>query len=138
MLTYFGLTGLACGSARLNHFEGVRPRVDVCVTRGPPVGNGAPRAAALHGLWYVTVAKEGTLHAETNYTSWQDYKPAVAWLAGLWGKHKLSHDAYLKKSALFRTGHSKRKRDVEDILREDKKRAVEERVERELQACDVH
>ena len=45
-------------------FAEVRPRVDVRVAQKSPM---AAKVAAYHGLWYVTIKKLGTLHADTNF-----------------------------------------------------------------------
>ena len=120
-------------------FMDVCPRVDTCQVPGSPKNIGAPRQAALHGLWYVTTMKDGSVKAATNFHPWVDYKPATAWLAGLWDRHKLSHTAFLGLSALFRSGHTKRKRDAEDVRRQEHAFAVKEHVLAETQAlakCD--
>ena len=126
--------GIRLRDMRPLHFEGVHPRIDVCASRGNINVQHAPRSEALHGLWYVTVLKEGTVKAATNYQAWVDYKPAVAWLQNLWEKHKLSHKAYLELSMRFRSGHSKRKRDVEDIKRQEQWLQVSQHVEAEKTA----
>ena len=115
-------------------FDGVRPRVDVCTTRGSPVSTGAPRIAALRGLWYVSVKKSGTRESDASLQPWVDYKPCAAWLTDLWDQHKLSHSAFLDLSVQFRSGHNKRKLDAEDILRQEKLAAVKEHVDTELTA----
>ena len=113
-------------------FSDVRPRIDVCVTRGSPLSTGAPRVAALRGLFYVSVLKAGTLHSDTNYKPWVDYKPAISWVSDLWDQHKLSHEAYMEISVKLRTGHSKRKRDVDEVRRAEYDAAVKDHVDKEL------
>lgn len=115
-------------------FRGVRPRVDQCTARGTPGHAGAPRQAALHGLWYVAVKKEGTVHAASNFLPWRKYKPCVAWLTSLWDSHKMSHGRFLELSAAFRSGHSKRKRDVDDVERTEKATAVAAHAHAQLEA----
>ena len=116
-------------------FLGKQPRMDVCTARGPNVAGMATRAA-LHGLWYVAVMKAGTMQAATNHTAWRDYTPSVRWLTGLWDAHKLSHAAFLDLSAQFRTGHAKRKRDVEDVMRQEQSSSVVQHVLDEQTALD--
>ena len=117
-------------------FQGIRPRVDVCTIRSPGFAAGAPRREVLHGLWYVSVSKKGTRHTDTNYKPWTHYKPSVQWLTALWDGQKLSHDEYLLLSAQFRSGHSKRKRDVLEVKREEYAAAVERHVDAERSALD--
>ena len=88
-------------------FEGVLPRVDKCT-----VGSHSrtPRQAALHGLWYVSVFKSGTLEAHTNFVPWADYTPRKEWLVSLYDSHKVDHRRFLELSVQFRSGHSARRR----------------------------
>ena len=112
-------------------FVGVRPRVDACVQ----VANGRSlRTAALHGLWYVTIMKSGTVEADTNHQMWKDYQPCVRWLIGLWEAGKLSNDEYMKLSQRFRSGHAKRKLDVAEVARDELDRAVRDHVDQEVEA----
>jgi hypothetical protein len=117
-------------------FEGVQPRVDICTAPGPPASGGFPRPAALHGLWYVAVLKKGTVQSDANFLAWRDYKPLVPWLLGLWDMHKLSHVDFLNLSAKFRSGHAKRKRDVDEIVRHEQEKEVMRHVEKEL--AEIH
>ena len=102
-------------------FEDRRPRVDVCKGRAM---QGRYRAAALHGLWYVSVVKTGTLEAASNLAVFSDYEPRAAWLVGLWNQHKVSHHRFLELSRQFRTGHAGRKRDVVAVLQDEREAAV--------------
>ena len=114
-------------------FEGVRPRVDRCVQ----VANGkCLRTAALHGYWYVTVSKAGTLHADSSWKPWKDYQPLVCWLTGLWDAGKLSHKEYEALSCDFRGGHAKRVRDIQEVERTERERAVSALVAQELAALE--
>ena len=117
-------------------FNDIRPRVDVCTIKSPGPTVGAPRREVLHGLWYVAVNKKGTRKTDTNYKAWIHYKPSVSWLASLWDGHKLSHDQYLELSALFRSGHAKRKRDVLEVRREEYAAAIKKHVSDELEVLD--
>ena len=112
--------GLSLRSLDSLHFETVRPRIDVCKGVGSAATFGAPRRAALHGLWYVSVHKKGTVKSATNYEPWQQYSPSMAWLGSLWDDKKLSHAAFLELSAQFRTGHAQRKRDADDVVRQER------------------
>ena len=118
-------------------FQGVTPRVDVCRAPGGPANAGAPRIAALHGLWYVHIQKEGTLFSDSNWQPWKDYTPPVGWITSLWDQKKLSHNAFEKLSVEFRTGHSKRKRDLDDIVRQERANAVALHVAAESAAVNL-
>ena len=111
-------------------FAGVRPRVDRCVTK---TNNESPRLAALHGLWYVTVKKSGTIDAATNFKPYEHYLPLGTWLDSLWAKRKLEHGEYLTLSAEMRIGHSKRKREVADVVRQEREDAVHAHVRKEAE-----
>ena len=96
--------GVHCRSLDPFKFEGVRPRVDVCTAR---VSTRAPNSAALHGLWYASISKKGTLHAETNYPAGGRYKPQACWLQNLYQDQKLTFDRYVEHSAGdFPVGHA--------------------------------
>ena len=87
-------------------FKDTRPRVDLCRAGAADTLN---RPGALHGLWYVSVEKAGTMQTDTNFAAWRKYTPKAKWLEGLWADHKLTHDQYLALSTQFRMGHGKRK-----------------------------
>lgn len=105
-------------------FEGVRPRVDVNTATAPP----SFYAAACRGLWYVTILKKGTLASATNFRPWLQYTPKAAWLSDLWAAHKLTHAQYLQYSDQFGVGHSSRRRDALDALRDEREASVQEHV----------
>ena len=130
--------GLSLKSLEELYFQDVRPRVDVCKGPGSAANFGTPRKPALHGLWYVTVLKEGKVESATNYKPWQHYSPCMAWLGSLWDEKKLSHQAFVKLSAEFRSGHAKRKRDAEAVMRQEQEFAVEQHVAAEIALLDQH
>ena len=125
--------GLRLRDINVLAYSGVRPRVDVCTARGSPASGGAPRNAALHGLWYVTVEKAGTRKADASFKPWRDYTPMTKWLTNMWDAHKLSHEAFLQLSSCFRSGHTKRKRDADDVARAEYSKAVEDHIKAELE-----
>ena len=102
-------------------FKGVTPRVDLCRAAAR---NALNREGALHGLWYVSVYKKGTIVTETNLEAWRGYTPQVPWLQGLWKDHKLTHDQYIALSSRFRIGHAQRKRDADEVRATEKAAAV--------------
>lgn len=134
---FFWTDGVGVNFRNTDHFVflATRPRVDVCRSGSYDSLN---RRAAQHGLWYVSVMKAGTAASATNYAPWVKYTPATAWLDGLWRDHKLTHEQYLTLSAAFRTGHTKRKRDIDDVLRTEKETAVREHVARERALLAIH
>ena len=109
-------------------FQGVHPRVDVNAATSPP----AFYRAACHGLWYVSIRKKGTLKNATNFRPWLKYTPKSQWLQDLWAAHKLSHEQYLAYSDQFGPGHTHRRRDALDALRDDRAASVESHVAKEL------
>ena len=113
------------------YFDGLRPRVDVCTAK---VATTSPHTAACHGLWYVSVMKAGTLHADTNYPAGQWYKPKARWLEGLFNDGKIELDKYIHMSATqFPLGHSTRKRDAEEAFRDVRTSNVHSHVLKELE-----
>ena len=111
-------------------FQTVRPRIDVCVTKTSTV---SPHTAATHGLWYVWLRKTGTLFNATNYEAGVWYKPQATWLQNLYQDKKLTYERYMEISAKdFPLGHSARKRDAAEALRDTKARAVGNLVSTEL------
>jgi len=112
------------------YFQDVRPRIDVCTQRWATT---KPSAAALHGLWYVSVDKDGTQFTATNYQAGKWYKPHAKWMESLFQDGKLSHDDYLQMSAkVFPVGHACRKRDAEEALRDSRHHALKDMVKQEL------
>ena len=111
------------------YFDGIRPRIEVCVARGKQ-----PHDAACHGLWYVALMKDGTVASASNYEAGVDYKPRADWLQNLYKDKKLTHHEYLAMSARdFPLGHSARKRDAEEAFRDARRAAVRALVATELQ-----
>jgi len=110
-------------------FEDVRPRVDKCNAQKKVT----PRTAACHGLWYVTVKKLGTVESSTNYKPGVAYKVLRVWLDGLYDDGKLSHAQYMEFSRQFPRGHAARKRDCEEVLREEHQAAVSKLIKEELE-----
>ena len=115
-------------------FNDVRPRVDICKGPASAANAWAPRRAALHGLWYVTVIKDGTVHSDTNFKPWLHYSPSAQWLTSLYDAKKMTHELFLKMSADFRTGHAKRKRDADAVVRHELEAAIVSHVESEMEA----
>ena len=80
--------------------------------------------AATQGLWYVAVMKLGTLFAETNFKAWEDFDPRPEWVRGLWTSHKLTHGMFEEYSRRLRAGHADRKRDLTELLTDERQQAV--------------
>ena len=57
---------------------------------------------------------------------------AGQWLQDLWAAHKLSHEQYLAYSDQFGPGHTHRRRDALDALRDERAASVESHVAKEL------
>ena len=98
--------------------------MDVNTATAPP----AFYAAACRGLWYVTILKKGTVKSATNFRPWLQYTPKAAWLSDLLAAHKLTHAQYLQYSDQFGAGHSSRRRDALDALRDEREASVQEHV----------
>ena len=109
-------------------FRSVRPRVDVCVSTNPKNF----KMSACRGLWYVSVMKKGTWRTSTNFPPWRQYTPKAAWLSDLWSAHKVTDEQYRNLSRQFGQGHSDRKRDALDALRDAREEAVHAHVLQEL------
>lgn len=116
---YFSWHG--AGSAGVDHtstkewrFQGIHPRVDKNTDhRGPWFW----LRSVQHGHFYVSIIKEGTLHAATDYAPWGgEWVPEAAWVTALWKQHKLGNEAYLELSVKLRDGHDRRKACVESVI----------------------
>lgn len=109
-------------------FDGVHPRVDVNTATAPWTFY----SAACRGLWYVSVMKLGTMKSATNFRPWRRYVPKVQWLQDLYAAQKLTHDQYLELSVNFGPGHSNRRRDLFDAVRDEREASVQSHVTQEL------
>ena len=90
-----------------------------------------PKAAAEHGMWYVSLMKTGTLFADTNFREREHYKPRRAWLDSLYEEGKVSHERYQELSAHFPIGYASRKRDTAELMKDEHDAAVCALVKRE-------
>ena len=72
------------------------------------------------------------MSADASWTAWKEYQPLASWLSGLWEAGKLSHQQYEALSSAFRTGHAKRRRDVMEVERTERERAVSAHIRQEL------
>ena len=70
--------GIECESLAAFSFEGIRPRIDVCVARCTTT---SPLSAAQHGLWYVSFVKERWYTASSNKLSFGTMVQATGDLA---------------------------------------------------------
>ena len=72
--------------------------------------------------------KEGTIFAEANFQMWRDYDPKPEWLRSLWGARKLSHSAYGEYSRQLRVGYADRKRDLVELMADERQQALRNHV----------
>ena len=105
-------------------FQWVRPRIGKCVM----TNSATFRNAAMHGLWYVSVHKDGGVYEESNFSPWRDYHPKKEWLVSLCAQKKLTHDQYEALSALFRDGHAARMTDLAAVRRTERPLAIRQHV----------
>ena len=109
-----GANGIDHSSTAAWRFQDIRPRVDV---NNENRGRWHWLRAVQHGHFYVSVMKEGTLHADTDYAPWtSDWVPEASWVTSLWKAHKLSHAAFLELSAKLRDGHDRRKACADAVI----------------------
>ena len=113
-------------------FQDVHPRVDQCISGTSNARS--PRKAALHGLWYVSVMKLGTLQSATNYEACRDYVPSREWLISLFDSRKLTMEQFFTLSMAFGTGHSHRRRDAKEIEIDLYDRIVDDHIAKETAA----
>ena len=111
-------------------FNGLKPRVDKCHAYKKVT----PRTAACHGLWYVSVKKLGTIESDTNYKIGVAYHPQRAWLDSLYDEGKVSHTQYMNLTKQFPVGYAARKRDCEELMREEHQESVAKLIQTELAA----
>lgn len=76
--------------------------------------------------------KAGTLKSDTNYRPRLDYSLKEKWLTDLWANHKVTNEQCMKLSVEFRTGHAGRKRDILEVIADEKRRAVHKHIKAEL------
>ena len=78
--------------------------------------------------------KSGTLFRDTNYEPGIWFKPQGSWLQQLYQDKKLSYAEYISMSAKdFPLGHSNRKRDADEALRDSRQAVVQQLVATELE-----
>ena len=77
--------------------------------------------------------KLGTEQSSTNYKPGIAYKPWRTWLDGLYEEGKVTHTQYMDLSKQFPLGYAARKRDCQELLREEHQAAVENLIKNELQ-----
>ena len=75
--------------------------------------------------------KNGTLYTSTNFKEWVHYKPRRGWLDSLHEEGKVSHARYLELAAHFPAGYATRKRDIDEIRRDENDAVVQALVDRE-------
>ena len=115
-------------------FHGVLP--DLRQTEGPPGTAAMGKKARGRSLLdasnrahvYVWVPKEGSLFRGTNYTPFDDYRVMGKWIDDLWTDGKLSHRAYQDLALRVRVGYAGRKRDVEQVLADEREQWVGARI----------
>jgi len=83
-------------------------------------------------MWYVSLMKKGTVETDTNYPPWHQCTPKAKWLEDMWAAQKLTEEQYAALSMQFGPGHSKRRRDALDVMRDGREEAVCRDVEAEL------
>ena len=69
--------------------------------------------------------------SSTNYQPGHAYHPPRAWLDGLYDEGKVSHTQYMDLSKQFPVGYAARKRDCEDLLRDEHLFAVKKLIKKE-------
>lgn len=113
-------------------FQKVRPRVDAnSERRGPHEW----LKATQHGHFYVSVMKEGTLYADTNYPPWEsNWVPEAWWVMKLYKQHKLQHKDFLALSVRLREGHDRRKAMVDAVVAAEKAAACQDEQRLALEA----
>ena len=125
--------GVYCRDLKRFEFQGTIPNVQRC-SAGHKV---TPRTAATHGLWYVSVMKTGTIATQTNFVEWVHYVPKRVWLDSLYEQGKVSHERYQELSMHFPSGYAARKRDTEQLVRDEHDLAVHALVAREQQRLET-
>ena len=123
-------------------FHGVKP--DVRPTFVAPAADQSSRSKKARGAnfleasnrahFYTWVAKRGTVYVGTNYKPFEDYRVLGKWLDDLWTDGKLEHNIYRELAVRVRTGYSSRKRDLEQVLAEEREKRVDARIAKVAEA----
>ncbi|CAK0879784.1 unnamed protein product [Prorocentrum cordatum] len=88
----------------------------------------ATSEASDRGHFYAWAPKAGTLYSGTNYQPFQEYRVQGKWLDDLWHDGKLPHQEYTALALRVRLGYSARKREVEQVMEDERESRVDKRV----------
>ena len=113
-------------------FLGVRPDARATAVPSDSIRKKARGAnfleASNRAHFYVWAPKEGTLHGDTDYVPFQDYRVLGKWLDDLWTDGKLSNKTYEALSLQVRVGHAGRMRDLQAVATWEKERKVDQQL----------
>ena len=125
--------GISCRDLKRFEFQSTLPNVQKCNVSHKVT----PKTAATHGLWYVSLIKTGTLVVQTNFVEWVHYVPKRIWLDSVYEQGKLTHERYQELSMHFPSGYTGRKRDTEQLVRDEHDQAVHALVAHEQQRLET-
>ena len=111
-------------------FHGVKPDAQTTHgVEGAKQGRGVTAAAASNrGHFYCWAPKIGTVHVGGNWHPFRDYRVNGRWIEDLWSDGKLDHATYQDLSLQVRRGHAARKRDLEEVLADQRAQLVDEQI----------
>ena len=112
-------------------FHGIWP--DVRSTWEPAASTSKARGrnwelASNRAHFYCWCPKKGSLHEDTNWAPFTDYRVHGQWIEDLWGDDKLTHDAYHQLSLRIRKGHAARKRDLQAVQADEREDWVDTQI----------
>ena len=112
-------------------FHGARPdgratKVDTSSTKKARGANYEEASNRAH--FYTWAPKVGTLYRGTNWKPFQSYRVLGKWLDDLWTDGKLDHEHYRALALRVRVGFAARKRDLEQVLVEEREARVDQQL----------
>ena len=124
-------------------FHGVRPDARPTVVAAAVPGQtrkarGANFLEASNRVhFYTWVPKPGSLFVSTNYKPFEQYRVLGKWLDDLWSDGKLGHESYKDLASRVRCGYAARKRDLEQVLAEERESRVNDRLTEVAQQLEL-
>ena len=112
-------------------FHGIWP--DVRSTWEPAASTSKARGrnwelASNRAHFYCWCPKKGSLHEDTNWAPFTDYRVHGQWIEDWWADDKFTHDVYHQLSLRIRKGHAARKRDLQAVQADEREDWVDTQI----------
>jgi len=110
-------------------FHGIRPQVETTmVDFAKKARGGNAQMASNRGHFYCWAPKLGSLSRGSNWRPFRDYRVYGPWIEDLWTQRKLDHETYRELSRDVRVGHVNRKRDLEQVVAEEREARIDAKI----------